>query len=215
MNNDQSKKRGILQRQHWIFDLDGTLTLAVHDFVAIRKSLGIPDGEDILKHILNQDTSTASRMMQQLNEIEIELAEQSQPAVGVDPLIRLLSGRGARLGIITRNTKENAKRSLEKIGILGHFGDETILGRHEAPPKPDPKGISHLITLWNTSAEQTVMVGDYRFDLQAGRAAGTATIHVDSDLTRCWKDLTDIRLNTMEELVSMLSDIDVIAQFEN
>ena len=36
---------------HWVFDLDGTLTLAVHDFAAIRRHLGIPAQADILHHL--------------------------------------------------------------------------------------------------------------------------------------------------------------------
>ena len=40
-----SKNHHLLKRKHWIFDLDGTLTIAVHDFNAIRKELGIPEGK--------------------------------------------------------------------------------------------------------------------------------------------------------------------------
>ena len=28
--------------KHWVFDMDGTLTVAVHDFAAIRVALDIP-----------------------------------------------------------------------------------------------------------------------------------------------------------------------------
>ena len=28
--------------RHWVFDMDGTLTVAVHDFAAIRVALGDP-----------------------------------------------------------------------------------------------------------------------------------------------------------------------------
>ena len=37
--------------QHWVFDMDGTLTLAVHDFQYIRRYLEIPDSADILGHL--------------------------------------------------------------------------------------------------------------------------------------------------------------------
>ena len=41
-----------LKNRHcWIFDLDGTLTLPVHDFAFIRPELAIPDGSDILGHL--------------------------------------------------------------------------------------------------------------------------------------------------------------------
>ena len=36
------------ERTHWLFDMDGTLTVPVHDFVALRRRLGAPEGGDIL-----------------------------------------------------------------------------------------------------------------------------------------------------------------------
>ena len=37
--------------KHWVFDMDGTLTVAVHDFPFIRQYLEIPGAEDILTHL--------------------------------------------------------------------------------------------------------------------------------------------------------------------
>ena len=37
--------------KHWVFDMDGTLTVAVHDFAAIRVALAIPPQDDILTHL--------------------------------------------------------------------------------------------------------------------------------------------------------------------
>ncbi len=45
----------VLQRKYWIFDLDGTLTVPVHDFQGIRKTLGIPRDKDILGFISTQN----------------------------------------------------------------------------------------------------------------------------------------------------------------
>ena len=49
-----------------------------------------------------------------------------------------------------------------------------------------------------------VMVGDYLFDLQTGRNAGTATIHVDRTGSFLWPELTDIGVRTPEDLLRML-----------
>jgi len=39
----------IAEVRHWVFDMDGTLTIAVHDFAAIRRALEIPEEDDILR----------------------------------------------------------------------------------------------------------------------------------------------------------------------
>ncbi|MBU2512032.1 HAD family hydrolase [bacterium] len=195
--------RSILNKKFWIFDLDGTLTIPVHDFPGIRKQLGVPDGMDILDHVSQQTEKKKKELLETLNSIEVKLADQSKPAEGTMELISTLNKNKVALGVITRNTKENAKVSLEKIGILSSFKENCILGREDAPPKPDPTGIRHLLSIWGVKPIEAVMVGDYLFDLQAGKAAGTSTIHVDYFNNNDWKNLTDIQIKSLKELIMM------------
>lgn len=73
----------------------------------------------------------------------------------------------------------------------------------QAPAKPDPTGISHLLSIWDTTPDQAIMIGDYLFDLQAGKTAGTATIHVNQSTETNWANLTDIRVKTLSEIVDL------------
>ena len=190
----------ILQRGHWIFDLDGTLTVAIHDFARIRSLLGVPDGTDILGHLDALPEAEALVARERLDTIEDELAGRTEPAEGALGLVRLLHRRGARLGVLTRNTCRNALRTLERIGLDPYIEDACVLGRGEALPKPDPDGILKLAGGWNVPASTLVMVGDYCFDLQTGRAAGAATIHVDPTRTFRWPELADICVGSLAEL---------------
>lgn len=215
MNKDFPASINLINRKYWIFDLDGTLTVPVHDFPQIRRQLGIPENADILKYILSQEKAKSDQMFKILDEIEKELAEMTKPAEGALELIPTLVANGAKVGIITRNTKENAERSLEKIGLLPYFSRNTILGRTEAPPKPDPYAILHLMKLWQASVEQTVMVGDYLFDLQTGRAAGTATIHVNTIENKDWAEFTDLYVKSLLQLAEMLESQINQHQYQN
>ncbi len=49
----------------------------------------------------------------------------------------------------------------------------------------------------------TNKIGDYVYDLAAGRAAGVATIHVDVGHGE-WPDLTDYRVTNLLEIHSAL-----------
>lgn len=187
--------------QHWVFDLDGTLTVAVHDFAAIRCALEIPDGADILGHLASLPSQRARQLHDRLQQIELELAAATRAATGALPLLERLHENGARLGILTRNTRANAIRTLELIGLDRFFDPEHILGRDEAPPKPDPDGILHLAALWGTRPAATVMVGDYQYDLQAGRAAGALTVHVDITRSFRWPELADVSIASLAELI--------------
>jgi HAD superfamily hydrolase (TIGR01549 family) len=209
MNTSLSKK--LAARTHWVFDLDGTLTVAVHDFAAIRHELEIPDGVDILEHLTALPQHRAQPLHDRLQEIELELAGLTQAAEGALPLLEQLHRSGVHLGILTRNTRENALRTLELIGLDRFFDPEHVLGRDEVLPKPDPDGIHYLARLWRTAAESTVMVGDYQYDLQAGRSAGSLTVYVDTTRSFRWPELADISVASLHELIAFLPPLRSLA----
>jgi len=194
----------IAKKKYWVFDLDGTLTVAVHDFAAIRRALEIPAGADILGHLDSLDASEAQSRYRQLELMEEELCVRTSPAHGAAVLFELLARRGGRLGVVTRNTRRNALRTLQHVGLGAYFHSEDIVGREEALAKPDPDGILRLCRRWGVAAGETVMVGDYRFDLEAGRAAGAATVHVDVSGAFPWPELTDLAVGSLGELAALI-----------
>lgn len=166
--------------RHWVFDMDGTLTVAVHDFTRIKRELDIPVEQDILAHLAGLPAAQATAKHAWLLAHERGLADTSQPAIGAVALVRALQAAGCRLGILTRNTRELAQVTLQAIGLGDVFAADDIMGREEAAPKPSPAGLLHFVHRWQVDPAQVVMVGDYRFDLECGRAAGTRTLLVNA-----------------------------------
>jgi len=195
----------LLTRKHWVFDLDGTLTQPIHDFALIRSRLEIDPAEDILDHLAALPEQQRKEKLHQLDELERFYTDQTQPAHFVHEVIELLWQRGCRLGILTRNRQDLAQVSLEIIGIGHCFEPTAILGRDEAMPKPDPAGLNHLFELWQCSAADAVMVGDYRYDMEAGRAAGAATVHVSGQASGVWPEITDLDVTSLEQLFELLN----------
>ena len=190
----------ILRSKHWVFDLDGTLTVAIHDFGRIRNLLGVPEGTDILGHLDALPEAEALVAKGRLSEIEEELAGRTEPAVGALGLVQKLHARGVRMGVLTRNTRANALRTLARIGLCSYIPEHDVLGRDEALAKPDPDGIIKLALGWGIPPSSLVMVGDYSFDLLSGRAAGAATIHVDPSRSFRWPELADLAVGSLAEL---------------
>lgn len=187
----------------FIFDLDGTLTRPQHDFDAIRAALGIPTGRLILEYIAEQPEARAQKMRADLDEIEIALARKAAPAPGVLTLLERVRALGHPLGILTRNSRENALAALRAIDALQLFEDDCILGRDEAQPKPDPDGLHRLGRTWGLTATQCTMVGDSRLDLQAGRAAGAFTVHVSRGNER-YPEHTDLHVSSLGAFAACL-----------
>lgn len=183
-----SSPHALANSRHWVFDLDGTLTIAVHDFAAIRRALGTRDDEDILAHIAALPVHEADAKRAWLLGHERGLALISRPAIGAVALVRSLAARGCRLGILTRNLRELALLSLEAIGLADCFDPADVLGREDAPPKPDPAGLHRLAEHWAIEPAQLTMVGDYAYDLACARAAGAQAVLVNLPENR-WPDL--------------------------
>ena len=186
----------------WVFDLDGTLTLAQHDFPAIRRELGVPADADILTYMATLPADDYTAMKAQLDAIELRLAAEVEPAPGAVALVRQLRDQGRRLGILTRNLQVVARSTLSCLGILDCFAPEDVLGREEAEPKPSPDGIHQLLDRWQLTPDEAVMVGDFRFDLEAGRAAGSRTCLILPD--NPWPDLVDWHLPNCSALLARL-----------
>ena len=194
----------LLKRKHWIFDLDGTLTIAVHDFDAIREELGIPEGQPIIKTLESLPLKESRNKKKKLQEIEEKLALNASPAPGVGKLLETLNSQNYFFGILTLNTRENAWTTLKALGLTEYFTKESVIGRWCAEPKPSPNGIKKLLNHWNVYANDALIVGDYLYDLQVGRAAEIATVHVDPSGNFEWPELADISVCSLNELTKML-----------
>ncbi|KLD69473.1 HAD family hydrolase [Xanthomonas pisi] len=186
--------------RHWVFDMDGTLTLPVHDFALIRRALEIPPEDDILHHLAALPADQAQAKHAWLLEHERALAEAAQPAPGAQEAVRALHADGCRLGLLTRNARSLAKVTLEAIGLDDAFAWDDIVGRDEAAPKPAPDGLQYFQQRWAVSAAAVLMIGDHHNDLACGRAAGAATVLVNTPGDP-WPGLADWRLRDCSELL--------------
>lgn len=187
---------------HWIFDLDNTLANSAIDFNAMRQQLGLPLGKGMLEEIDARPAPEAAVLRRRLAALEREYALRAQPLPGVHALLTSLVERSFRLGILTRNSHANALQTLAVCDLAQFFDSAHVLGRDEAAPKPDPDGIRKLLAAWGVGPATAVMVGDFRYDLEAGRRAEVATIYYDAAGQDLWP--ADFRVQSHAELLALV-----------
>ncbi len=180
--------------------MDGTLTIGAHDFEYIRRKLGLEPKVPILEALNAMPVEQAKPLWRSLNEMEEYIAEKSSPMYGATALLQKLHSRGAQLAILTRNTMPVVEKTLQACEIQHFFPPEQILDRDSCTPKPSPDGIHRLLNHWQADAADTVMVGDYLFDLQAGKSAGVTTIHIDRKGEFIWPEVADICIREFSEI---------------
>ncbi|MBX2835583.1 MAG: HAD family hydrolase [Gammaproteobacteria bacterium] len=184
--------------------MDGTLTHAIHDFDAIRQTLGLPEAQPILESIAQLPKDKAAAVSLQLEEMEYDIASRATAQPGAMELLEYLKTQHAQLGIVTRNGKGIAIETLKAAGLNHYFHQQFIISRDCCAPKPQPDGIELLLQRFSGVPESAVMVGDFVFDLQAGKNAGTATVHMDVTGQFPWPELTDVSVSSLSMLQAQL-----------
>jgi len=161
-----------------LFDFDGTLTEpGAIDFNVIRKAIGCPRGTPVLEFIAGMaspvEKAEANRV---LEEYEAEAAGRSEPNAGTEELIEFLRSRGIVLGIISRNSRVSIETSLRNFERVRASDFSVILSRDDPfSPKPDPEGILAAAAAMGVPVAEVLVVGDFVFDIEAGRSAGALT----------------------------------------
>jgi HAD superfamily hydrolase (TIGR01549 family) len=156
-----------------IFDLDGTLIDSQLDFDAMRREMGFPHGEPILEAIERLPSGPhRDRCLEILHDHERRGAESATRIVGAGELLAELDRLDLPQAILTRNSKAMTALALERLQLA--FSQ--VLTREDALPKPHPAGLWKICNEWNFQVDEVIFVGDFRFDLLAGRAAGIRTV---------------------------------------
>nr|WP_290651949.1 phosphoglycolate phosphatase [Aquisalimonas sp.] len=117
-----------------------------------------------------------------------------------------LQGDGYGLACVTNKPEDLARRLLVDLGLADVLpvvvGGDTLAVR-----KPDAAPLHYAMSALNVSAEATLMVGDSRADVDAGRNAGTGVVCVPYGYSR-GEDVSamapDVVVGSIEELHALL-----------
>ncbi len=185
-----------------IFDLDGTITQPYFDFDAIREEIGIDrNGGPILEAMESMTAAERQRTEQILHHHEQQAVVASELNPGARETLDTLQRRGIHVGVLTRNRKSNAQAVAAKHDL--HF--DAIVGREDGPVKPDAFGVLHLCHRFDVKPQETLMVGDYLFDLLCARQAGAVPVLITNPHHGVdFAAHADVTINRLTELLDVI-----------
>lgn len=193
LNGEQRTLRAVA------FDLDSTLTRPYLDFKKLRRQLDLPEG-DIL-HWLDQLPPQEKRQAQAIIEaFEQNGVENVKWNDGAQETLQAMRALGLPLAIVTRNSRPSLLAVCDHL----HIEVEVLVAREDAPPKPNPACLHFTAARLGTPIAHLLMVGDYRHDTEAGRAAGAMTILLTNGQTPTWPVDADLVIERLDELLLYL-----------
>ncbi|MCK4294116.1 MAG: HAD family hydrolase [Planctomycetes bacterium] len=156
-----------------IFDLDGTITQPYFDFDAIREEMGLArDSGPVFESMGKMSVQERRRAEEILHRHEREAVTQSRLNAGARETLSALRRAGIHIGILTRNKASNALAIARKHNLKF----DAIVDREDGPVKPDPFGVLRLCRQFGVEPQETLLVGDYLFDLLCAKAAGAVAV---------------------------------------
>jgi HAD superfamily hydrolase (TIGR01509 family) len=179
-----------------MFDLDGTLTQPMIDFKKLKQQCGMSPGGDILKELEAMPTRERHKAKARIEAVETEAALQALGSRGAVDLVRFLQDQGIYTAILTRNSRASLNITLQRLELEVDFS----LAREDALPKPDPDGIHQFSQHFNIPPEHLLMVGDFVYDIEAGKAAGAYTALVTGGRQPAFECYPDFQVDYLEEL---------------
>lgn len=177
-----------------IFDLDGTIADSIELFygfaceVAADLELPAPERETVLE-LMRTGRSTLTHLLPaSLPPDRVSAAlgarapqwlrryhEETDPIPGSLAALRRLHARGCALGIATSSGRDAP--FLHRWGVRELF--VAVIGREDVEQrKPAPDVILRCLERLEVPGSQVVYVGDSPIDIEAGKAAGVATVGV-------------------------------------
>jgi HAD superfamily hydrolase (TIGR01549 family) len=171
-----------------VFDLDGTLVTQELDFEAMRRELTLPSGTPLLEALEQMapaDRAAAEQVLWRHEQIGAATAVLNP---GVPEFLDFLAGRALRVGLLSRNCRAAVDHVVGRLGL--RF--DAVVAREDAPFKPSPHGLWQICAAWRLAPAEVLMVGDYLYDVQAGRNAGCRTALVTHGRDWPFADLADL-----------------------
>jgi pyrophosphatase PpaX len=130
----------------------------------------------------------------------------TRPFPRMKETVTALHRAGYRLAVVTSKIGEHAIRELRTCGLHGLFHG-LVSATDVQRPKPDPEPVLLGLRSIDTSARETLMIGDSLYDLQAARAAGVdcaAALWGPFDRERLAPGQPDYWLEDVSELLALL-----------
>jgi len=156
-----------------IFDLDGTITRPYFDFDMIREEIGLDrNSGPILESMEKMTPQQRLRAEKILDSHEQKAVDDSELNKDAKETLSELRSAGIHIGILTRNKKDNAFAIAKKHDLTF----DAVVGREDGPVKPDSFGVLHLCKQFDVKPQETLLVGDYLFDLLCAKAAGAFAV---------------------------------------
>ena len=187
-----------------IFDLDGTITQPYFDFDAIREEMGLArDSGPVLESMEKMTSQQRQDVEKILHYHEQKAVRESKLNANAKQVLSALRAAGIHIGVLTRNKRSNALAIARKHKLKF----DAVIGREDGPVKPDAFGVLRICEQFGVEPGETMLVGDYLFDLLCAKAAGAvAVLLANHNQAEAFAEHADFCIKNISQVLQIVED---------
>lgn len=203
-----TRNTNIMSIKAVIFDLDGTITQPYFDFDAIREEIGLAkDSGPVLESMEKMTPKQRRKAEKILRYHEQKAVTESKLNFGAKKTLLAIRAAGIHIGILTRNKRSNAFAIARKHNLKF----DAVIGREDGPVKPDAFGVLELCRQFNVEPQETLLVGDYLFDLLCAKAAGAiAVLLTNHNQAEEFAEHADFCIENITQILEIIANKNII-----
>jgi HAD superfamily hydrolase (TIGR01509 family) len=182
-----------------LFDMDGVVVRQRLDFPTIKREIFGDTSGYILERMAGLSLAERTRAEAILERHETAAAFEAEPMDGILQFAAWMDRQGLRRGIVTRNSRKSVEVVLARLGLTF----DSVVTREDAPPKPAPDPVLLACRWMGLPPSEVLFIGDFEFDMLAGRRAGARTVLLRSTLMKS-SEHADLTVDSLDELRVLL-----------
>jgi len=127
---------------------------------------------------------------------------------GIETLIKFLRIKKCKLGIVSNNSRETVLHGLEHLRLRDYF-DVIVTSDDVTEKKPSPEGLHKALFMLNSTADESLFIGDSSNDILAANHAGIENVLVGWSLMEAHDIETldiDYHISHPSKLLAILGD---------
>ncbi|APE37933.1 hypothetical protein BOX37_01460 [Nocardia mangyaensis] len=168
------------------------------------------DPFDVLRHAADhRDGESLVAIEARFRDLECAAVDTADPTPGAEEVLRALSARKYRVGVVTNNSAAAADRYLRRLGLRSTVG--VIVGRPGTRVdllKPSPFLLTTALRQLSVQPDDALFVGDSMSDVVAGHSAGVSCVALANKSGKAERFAS---LQPESTITSMLELLDALA----
>jgi HAD superfamily hydrolase (TIGR01549 family) len=185
-----------------LFDWDGIIAGTCLDFSAVREKYYGSRNAMLLEDSVSLPPRKREELMRDLEDLEMAGAAAATPVTGATDVIAWFEKRDIPWAVVSRNCRKSILKAAETLSVKL---PAIVRSRDDGDSvKPDPKALADTCRELRVDPAQTLLIGDYVYDMMGARRAGMRGALIREKTEHGWDEWLEFSCRSMRGLLKEL-----------